>query len=121
MGFPRQEYWSGLPFPSSEDLLDFLIKPVAPALAGGFFIIEPPGKPRVYDRCENLIPLLWKKQTKKHRVACSACGWSKISSLYFRVADGLVVAATVRTVTWISILWGVVINIGKRKKYEGGA
>ena len=32
MGFPRQEYWSGLPFPSPEDLPDPRIKPGSPAL-----------------------------------------------------------------------------------------
>ena len=33
MGFPRQEYWSGLPFPSPEDLPDPWIKPASPASA----------------------------------------------------------------------------------------
>ena len=47
MGFPRQKYWSGLLFPSPEDPPDPGIKPVFPALAGGFFIIEPPGKPMI--------------------------------------------------------------------------
>ena len=42
MGFPRQEYWSGLPFPSSGDLPDPEMETVAPALAGGFFTTEPP-------------------------------------------------------------------------------
>ena len=40
MGFPRQEYWDGLPLPSG-DLPDPGIEPtsrVCPALAGGFFI-----------------------------------------------------------------------------------
>ena len=37
MGFPRQEYWSGLPFPSPGHLPDPGIEPVSPALAGGFF------------------------------------------------------------------------------------
>ena len=32
MGFPRQEYWSGLPFPSPADLPDPGIKPRSPAL-----------------------------------------------------------------------------------------
>ena len=32
MAFPRQEYWSGLPFPSSGDLLDPGIEPESPAL-----------------------------------------------------------------------------------------
>jgi len=45
MGFPRQEYWSGLPFPSPGDLPDLGIKPVSPALAGRFFTAEPSGKP----------------------------------------------------------------------------
>ena len=45
MGFPRQEYWSELPFPSPWDLPDPGIKPASPALAGGFFTTEPPGKP----------------------------------------------------------------------------
>ena len=37
MGFPGQEYWSGLPSPSSWDLPNPGIKPASPALAGGFF------------------------------------------------------------------------------------
>ena len=46
MGIPRQEYWSGLPFLSPGDLPDTGIKPGSPALAGGFFTTEPPGKPK---------------------------------------------------------------------------
>ena len=49
MGFSRQEYWGGLPFPSPGDLPDLGIKPVSlvsPALAGGFFTTKPPGKPQ---------------------------------------------------------------------------
>ena len=42
VGFPRQEYWSGLPFPSSGDLPDPEIKTVSLALAGGSFTPEPP-------------------------------------------------------------------------------
>ena len=45
MGFSRQEHWSRLPFPSPGDLPDPLIVPASPALAGGFFTAEPPGKP----------------------------------------------------------------------------
>ena len=43
--FPRQEYWSGLPFPLPGDLPDPGIKPALPALAGGFFPTAPPGNP----------------------------------------------------------------------------
>ena len=45
MGFPRQEYWSGLPFPSPGDLPDPGIKLASPALAGRLFTTGPPGKP----------------------------------------------------------------------------
>ena len=45
MGFPRQEYQSELPFPSSRNLPNPGIKPVTFALAGRFFTTEPPGKP----------------------------------------------------------------------------
>ena len=45
MGFPRQEYWSGLPFPSAGDLPDPEIGPTSPVLVGGFFTTKPPGKP----------------------------------------------------------------------------
>ena len=46
MGFSRQEYWTGLPFPSPGDLPNSGIKhvsPASPALAGGFFTTERPG------------------------------------------------------------------------------
>ena len=48
MGFVRQKYWSGLPFPSPGDLPDPGIKPkslVSPALVGRFFTSELPGEP----------------------------------------------------------------------------
>ena len=45
MGFPRQEYWSGWPFPPPGDLSDPGKGPVFHALAGRFFTTEPPGKP----------------------------------------------------------------------------
>ena len=45
MGFPRQEYWSRLPFPSPGDLPNPGIVPMSPVLAGRFFITEPPGNP----------------------------------------------------------------------------
>ena len=44
MGFPRQEYWSGLPFPSLGDLPDPGIEPVSPALTSRFFTTMLPGK-----------------------------------------------------------------------------
>ena len=45
MGFSRQWYWSGLPFPSPVDLPDPGIDPSSPALAGKLLTTVPPGKP----------------------------------------------------------------------------
>ena len=47
MGFSRQEYWSGLPFPSPGDLPDPGIEPGSPAFQADALTSEPPGKPRV--------------------------------------------------------------------------
>ena len=44
MGFSRQEYWSGLPFPSPGDLPDPGIKPRSSALQADALTSEPPGK-----------------------------------------------------------------------------
>ena len=49
MGFSRQEYWSGLPFPSPGDLPDPGMEPVSlmsPTLAGSLPLV-PPGKPNL--------------------------------------------------------------------------
>ena len=48
-GILQQEYWNGLPFPPKGVLPEPGIEPeslASPALAGGLFTTEPPGKPR---------------------------------------------------------------------------
>ena len=45
MGFSRQEYWSGLPFPSPGDLPNPGIEPGSPSLQADALPSEPPGKP----------------------------------------------------------------------------
>ena len=44
-GFPRQEYWSGLSFPSPENIPNPGTESESLALTGGFFTSAPPGKP----------------------------------------------------------------------------
>ena len=48
LGFPRQEYWSGLPCPSPGDVSNPEIDPRSPALQMDSIPSEPPGKPEVY-------------------------------------------------------------------------
>ena len=57
MGFSRQEYWSGLPFPQAGDLPNPQMEPaaiVSPALAGRFLTVEAPGKPSLHSRVQHL-------------------------------------------------------------------
>ena len=54
VGFYRQEYWSGLPFPPPGDCPDLgieLVSFVSPLLAGEFFTTKPPEKPLIGDAC----------------------------------------------------------------------
>ena len=46
MGFSRQEYWSGLPFPSPGDLPDPGVEPRSPTLQADALTSAPPGKQR---------------------------------------------------------------------------
>ena len=50
MEFSRQEYWSGLPFPSPGVLPNPGIEPGSPALQADALPSEPPGKPRISDQ-----------------------------------------------------------------------
>ena len=64
-GISQQEYWEGFPFPSPGDIPRPAIKPEAPALAGGFFTTEPPGKP---SQLMNKFPIM-----KEFPISMKAC------------------------------------------------
>ena len=55
MGFSRQEYWSGLPFPSLGDLPNPGIKPRSPTLQADALTSEPPGKPLNHNTFKNIL------------------------------------------------------------------
>ena len=55
MGFSRQEFWSGLPFPSPGDLPDPGIEPGSPTLQADALTSEPPGKPIIVLIVINII------------------------------------------------------------------
>ena len=65
MGFSRQEYWSGLPFPSLGDLSNPEIEPRSPALQVDSSLSDSPGKPRegIYVYLQ-LIHIEWQKPTQ---------------------------------------------------------
>ena len=55
-GILRQEYWSGLPFPSPGDLPDPEIEPMSSALQADSLLTEPPGK--TWEACSGTILIL---------------------------------------------------------------
>ena len=62
MGFSRQEYWSGLLFPSPGDVPNPGIEPLSPALQANSLPSEPPGKPiqcKCYVNCKYSINAVW--------------------------------------------------------------
>ena len=81
MGFPRQEYWRGLPFPSPGHLPGPGTEPVSPELAGGFFTTEPAGKPGLTKS------VLKKRLYPEKQVHC--IGFSKTALELTRVTDPL--------------------------------
>ena len=74
--FPRQEYLSGLPFPSPGDLPDPQIEPTTPARAGGFFPTDPPGKlplRSVFGNSLWTVSLPQGYRPQRHKVARPGC------------------------------------------------
>ena len=57
MGFSRQEYWSGLPFPSPGDLPDPGIEPESPALQADSLLSEPLGK--YIEHAQQILIAVW--------------------------------------------------------------
>ena len=65
MGFSRQEYWSGLPFPSPGDLSNPGIEPRSPALQAHSLPSEPPGKTLTFLILYSLQMKLYAKEEKR--------------------------------------------------------
>ena len=70
VGFPRQDYRSGLPFPPPGDLANPGIEPESPALVGKFLTAEPPGKfgPKAIQRVEGTRCNLKSKMPRNKRL-----------------------------------------------------
>ena len=72
MEFSRDEFWSGLPFPSPGDLADSGIEPASPTLQADALSSEPPGKQRTYSYGQRL--------SLPERSLSAACIWRYILS-----------------------------------------
>ena len=76
MGFPRQEYWSGLPFPSPGDLLDPGIEPKFPALQADSLPFEPLGKLETWDMTISHAP--FSCNTYKYQNSSNLVVWERL-------------------------------------------
>ena len=87
MEFSRQEYRSGLPFPSPGALSDPGIKPRSPALQADSLLSEPQGKPLKY--WDILLIISWQRALpnfvtpRTHSAAKDACHWWYLSHLWY--------------------------------------
>ena len=95
MGFPKQEYWNGLPLPPHGYLPNPGIKPTSPEFAAIFFTTEPHGKPLfIYSRGKEKLILAFvlllsglysikmasKQLTKKKTLEIIKQSWSRMFS-----------------------------------------
>ena len=82
MGFPRQEYWSGLPCPSPRDLPHQGIKPVSPALQAGSLPLSHLGSLSETQTCKHKLNSLHIKarRNKSHTPRGGSCqGYTELS------------------------------------------
>ena len=105
VGFPRQEYWSELPFPLPGDLSDPGIKPtscVAPALGGEFITTEPPGKfyyhLYIQIRKQRYREVTWPRSYSKWIRHCSVLGRFVSKSVLF-----FFIVAVVQSLSWVQL------------------
>ena len=98
-----QEYWSGLSFPPPGDLSDPRIEPMSPALAGGFFDAEPPGKP--HNDQNGRFP------------ECDGSNWWR-TSCYSYVSDALAASATASFSSQFSLTPGIHDSWSSSKPYS---
>ena len=82
MGFSRQEYWSGLPFPSPGDLSNPGIEPGSPEFQADALTSEPPGKSHsIIGRIQ-----LMRSLTELHKMMC-ICSATNDLSCYINLCD----------------------------------
>ena len=81
MGFSRQKYWSGLPFPSPGDLPNPGIEPGSPALEADALTSEPPGKPIQLLSCVQLFVTPWTTACQASLSITNSCSLLKLMSI----------------------------------------
>ena len=89
MGFSRQEYWGGLPFPSPGDLPNPAIKPRSPALQADALTSEPPGMPQL----NSIVAPYWRHCCLDRIIWKGMPGGSSHTALIFSQVPSLIPAS----------------------------
>ena len=84
MGFPRQEYWNGLPFSSPGDLPYAETEPMFPALAGRFLTAEPPEEP--------FLILSW---SDRKQFVQNSCNYDVLNNMHIDIHNYIYLYASV--------------------------
>ena len=125
IGFSRQEYWNGLPFPSPGDLPDPGMEPGSSALQADSFLLEPPGNP-IYKTDPQFFCTQWLKLARGlpflpryHHLGKLSVSLPKMSLLFwllnihcsasykivFHTALHLCIFASLWTIGWVPLSW----------------
>ena len=110
LGFPRQEYWSGLPFPSSGDLPDPGMEPTSPALAGGFLPLSHLGS---LSGVEDIYIYIYKTQNNGNNTDYNADkGNSIVCPIYRRGRISRTRYQVSQMFNWCLISWDLGLILG---------
>ena len=90
MGFSRQEYWSGLPFPSPGDLPNLMMEPRSPALQADSLLTEPPGNEVIHYMIISTFGI-WLKSSCKNLKKLSEASIGLHLSLPFRDSNSVLI------------------------------
>ena len=114
LGFSRQEYWSGLPFPSPGDLPDPGFEPGSPALEADALTSDPPGKPQTSPQLSHHRDSLcaqYHRGGEKHGPCCSLI--TKSCLTLCNPMDCILLASSVHGILWARILGWVAISFSR--------
>ena len=107
MGFSRQEYWSGLPFPSPGDLPDPGIEPGSPVLQADFLLTELQGKPAIPDWGTKILQAMCSSPPKQNSIKTNFTSFNFFMKLELTCNTVFIFKVCNSTICYMYIIWSV--------------